>query len=329
MSISRRQLLHLTASATALATVPRVAWGQGYPSRPITMIVPYAAGGPTDVIGRIVAEHMRASLGQPIIIENVTGANGSIGVGRVARAARDGHTFGIGDWGTHVVNGAIYSLPYDVLKDFEPVALLVSNPYLVVAKKSMPASDLKGLIAWLKANPGNASAGTAGVGSPPHLGAVLFEKLAGVRIQFVPYRGGGPYMQDLVGGQIDIIVDNPANALPHVRSGAIKVYAVTAMSRMAAAPDIPTVDEAGLPGCYLSNWKALWVPRGTPKDIIAKLNAAVVTALADPVVRQRLFELGQEIFPRGRQTPDALADFQKAEIDKWWPVIKAANLKPE
>jgi tripartite-type tricarboxylate transporter receptor subunit TctC len=330
MSISRRQFLHLTASATALVTVPRVAWGQGYPSRPITMIVPYAAGGPTDVIGRIVAEGMRAALAQPIIVENVSGAAGNLGVGRAVRLAADGYALSIGDWATHVVNGAIYSLPYDVLKDFEPVALLVSNPYLVVARKSMPASDLKGLIAWLKANPGKASVGTAGVGTPPHLGAVLFEKLAGVRIQFVPYRGGGAsYMQDLVGGQIDMIVDNPANALPQVRAGAIKVYAVTAMSRMAAAPDIPTVDEAGLPGCYLSNWKALWVPRGTPKDIIAKLNAAVVRALADPVVPQRLFELGQEIFPRGRQTPDALADFQKAEIDKWWPVIKAANIKVE
>ena len=329
MSISRRRLLHLTASATALVTVPRVAWGQGYPSRPITMIVPYAAGGPTDVIGRIVAEGMRASLGQSIIIENVGGANGSIGVGRVARAVGDGYTLSIGDWSTHVVNGAIYALSYDVLRDFEPVALLVSNPYLVVARKTMPANDLKGLIAWLKANPGNALVGTAGVGSPPHLGGVLLQNATATRLQFVPYRGGGPYMQDLVAGQIDMVIDNPANSLPQLRAGTIKAYAVTAKSRMAAAPDIPTVDEAGLPGCYLSNWKALWVPRSTPKDIIAKLNAAVVTALANPVVRQRLFELGQEIFPRGRQTPDALADFQKAEIDKWWPVIKAANIKAE
>ena len=330
MSISRRQVLHLTASAAALVTVPRVARAQAYPSRPITMIVPFAAGGPTDAIGRIVAEGMRAVLAQPIIVENVGGAAGNLGVARAVRAAADGYTLVIGDWSTHVINGAIYSLAYDVLKDFEPVALLVSNPYLVVAKKSMPASDLEGLIAWLKANPGKASVGTAGVGTPPHLGAVLFEKLAGVHIQCVPYRGGGAsYMQDLVGGQIDMVVDNPANALPHVRAGAIKVYAVTAMSRMAAAPDIPTVDEAGLPECYLSNWKALWLPRGAPKGIIAKLNAAVVTALADPVVRQRLFELGQEIFPRDRQTPDALADFQKAEIDKWWPIIKAANIKAE
>jgi len=207
--------------------------------------------------------------------------------------------------------------------------LLVSNPYLVVARKTMPANDLKGLIAWLKANPGNALVGTAGVGGAPHLGGVLLQSATATRLQFVPYRGGGPYMQDLVAGQIDMVIDNPANSLPQLRAGTIKAYAVTAKSRMAAAPDIPTVDEAGLPGCYLSNWKALWVRRGTPKEIIAKLNAAVVTALADPVVRQRLFELGQEIFPRGRQTPDALADFQKAEIDKWWPVIKAANIKAE
>src|SRR5215510_2599890 len=205
MSISRRQLLHLTANATALVTVPRIARAQAYPSRPITMIVPYPAGGPTDVIGRIVSEGMRAALAQPIIVENVGGAAGNLGVGRAVRLAADGYALIIGDWGTHVVNGAIYSLQYDVLKDFEPIALLVSNPYLVVVKKSMPAIDLEGLIAWLKANPGKASAGTAGVGSPPHLGAVLFEKLAGVRIQSVPYRGGGaPAMQDLVGGQIDM-----------------------------------------------------------------------------------------------------------------------------
>jgi tripartite-type tricarboxylate transporter receptor subunit TctC len=221
MSISRRKFLHLTASATALVTVPRVAWGQGYPSRPITMIVPYAAGGPTDVIGRIVAEGMSAALAQPIIVENVSGAAGNVGVGRAVRLAADGYALSIGDWSTHVVNGAIYSLPYDVLKDFEPVALLVSNPYLVVARKTMPANDLKGLIAWLKANPGNALVGTAGVGSPPHLGGVLLQNATATRLQFVPYRGGGPYMQDLVAGQIDMVIDNPANALPQVRAGAI------------------------------------------------------------------------------------------------------------
>ena len=232
MRISRRQLLHLTASATALATVPRVAWGQAYPSRPITMVVPYAAGGPTDVIGRIVAEGMQAALGQPIIIENVSGAQGTIGVGRVARAVVDGYTLSIGDWSTHVVNGAIYALPYDALKDFEPIALLVSNPYLVVARKTMPANDLKGLITWLKANPGKALVGTSGVGGPPHLGGVLLRNATATRLQFVPYRGTGPAMQDLVAGQIDMLIDNPANALPQVRAGTIKAYAATAMNRI-------------------------------------------------------------------------------------------------
>ena len=327
MTISRRQFLRLTASAAALPAMSRIARAQSYPTRPITMIVPYAAGGPTDVIGRIVAEGMRAILPQPVIVETVGGAAGNLGVGRVARAAGDGYTLGIGDWSTHVVNGAIYSLPYDALKDFEPIALLVSNPYLVVARKSMPASDLKGLIAWLKANAGNAAVGTAGMGSPPHVGGVLLEKLAGVRVQFVPYRGGGPYMQDLVAGQIDLVIDNPANALPQVRAGTIKAYAATAMNRMAAAPDIPTVDEAGLPGFYLSNWKGFWVPKGTPREVVARLNAAVMDALVNPVVRQRLADLGQEIFPRSQQTPDALAAFQKAETEKWWPIIKAANIK--
>jgi tripartite-type tricarboxylate transporter receptor subunit TctC len=293
------------------------------------MIVPYAAGGPTDVIGRIIAEGMRAALAQPIIVENVSGAAGNLGVGRAVRLAADGYALNIGDWGTHVVNGAIYSLPYDALKDFEQIALLVSNPYVIVARKSMPASDLKGLIAWLKGNPGKALVGTAGVGSPPHLGGVLLEKLAGVRVQFVPYRGGGPQMQVLVAGQIDMVVDNPANSLPQLRAGAIKAYAVTAKSRMAAAPDIPTVDEAGLPGLYFSNWKALWAPAGTPRDVIARLNGAAVAALADKTVRARLADLGQEIFPRDQQTPEALAVYQKAEIEKWWPIIKAANIKAE
>ena len=329
MNSSRRNFLHLAAGAAALPVVSRVARAQAYPSRPITMVVPYAAGGPTDVIGRIVAEGMRASLGQPIIIENVGGASGSIGVGRVARAVGDGYTLSIGDWSTHVVNGAIYALQYDALKDFEPIALLVSNPYLVVAKKSMPANDLKGLIAWLKANPGNALVGTAGVGSPPHLGGVLLQNATATRLQFVPYRGTGPAMQDLVAGQIDMVIDNPANSLPQLRAGTIKAYAVTAKSGMAAAPDIPTVDEAGLPGLYFSNWKALWAPARTPKDVIARLNGAAVAALADKTVRARLADLGQEIYPRDQQTPEALAVYQKAEIEKWWPIIKAANIKAE
>jgi len=302
---------------------------QVYPSRPVTIVVPLAAGGPTDTIGRIVAERMRASLGQPLIIENVTGAAGSIGVGRVARATPDGYTISIGQWGTHVVNGAIYALQYDLLRDFEPISLIASNPWLVVAKKTMPATDLKGLIAWLRANPDKASAGTAGAGSPAHVFGVFFQNATGTRFQFVPYRGNAPAMQDLVAGQIDIMIDNPTNSLPQVRIGNVKAFAVTAKDRLAAAPDIPTVDEAGLPKFYISHWHALWAPKGTPKDVIAKLNAAVVDTLADPTVRARLADLGQEIFPREQLTPQALGALQKSEIEKWWPIIKAAGIKPE
>jgi tripartite-type tricarboxylate transporter receptor subunit TctC len=297
--------------------------------RPITMVVGFAAGGPTDVTGRIIAERMRASLGQPVIIENVAGAAGSIGVGRVARAAPDGYTVSLGQWGTNVVNGAIYALQYDVLRDFEPVALLSSNPWLVVARKTMPADDLKGLIAWLKANPDKASQGTAGAGAASHIAGVFFQHATGTRFQFVPYRGAGPAMQDLIGGQVDLMVDTPTSTVPQVRAGTVKAYAVTAKTRLAAVPDIPIVDEAGLPGLYISFWQAIWVPKGTPKEVVGKLNAAVVDALADPSVRQKLADLGQEIFPRDQQTPEALGSFQKAEIEKWWPVIKAANIKGE
>jgi tripartite-type tricarboxylate transporter receptor subunit TctC len=306
-----------------------MARAQTYPSRPITMIVPFAAGGPTDVVGRIMAERLRASLGQTVVIENVTGAGGSIAVGRVARAAPDGYTLGIGQWTTHVVNGAIYPLAYDLLNDFEPISLIARFPQLIVAKNATPANDLKGLIAWLRANPDKVSAGTAGAGSPQHVGGVLFQNMTATRFHFVPYRGGAPAMQDLVAGQIDMMIDTPTNSLPHVRAGKIKAYAVTAKTRSEAAPDIPTVDEAGLPEFYLSIWSALWAPKGTPKAMIGTLNAAVVTALADPAVRQQFADLGQELFPREQQTPGALYAYHKAEIEKWWPIIKAAGIKAE
>jgi tripartite-type tricarboxylate transporter receptor subunit TctC len=306
-----------------------IAAEQFYPSRPITMIVPFAAGGPTDTIARILAEHMRVSLDQPVILENVTGAAGSIGVGRVARAAGDGYTLVIGVWGTHVLNGAIYPLQYDLLKDFEPISLLASNPMVIVAKKVMPAKDLMELIAWLKANPDKASAGTTGTGGASHVAAILFQKETGTRFQFVPYRGLAPAMQDLVAGQIDMMIDNPATSLPQARAGTIKAYATTAKARLAAAPDIPTADEAGLPGFNVSQWTALWAPKGTPKDIIAKLNEAVVESLADKNVLVRLADLGQSIPPRDQQTPESLGAYQKAEIEKWWPIIKAANIKGE
>ena len=302
---------------------------QTYPSRPITMVVPYSAGGPTDTIARIMAERMRGPLGQIIVVENVTGAAGTIGVGKVARAAADGYTISIGHWGTHVVNPAIYALQYDALKDFEPVAMIATNPQLIVAKKAVPAQDLQGFIAWLKANAATATQGTAGHGSASHISGVYFQNITGARFQFVPYRGAGPAMQDLVAGQVDLMIDQAANSLPQVRAGTIRAYAVTDKVRLAAAPDIPTVDEAGVPGLHIAIWHALWMPKGTPKEIIAKLNGAVVDALADAGVRKRLADLGQEIPPREDQNPQTLAAYHKAEIDKWWPVIKAAGIKAE
>ena len=302
---------------------------QTYPSRPITMVVPYSAGGPTDTIARIMAERMRGPLGQIIVVENVTGAAGTIGVGKVARAAADGYSISIGHWGTHVVNPAIYALQYDALKDFEPVAMIATNPQLIVAKKAVPAQDLQGFIAWLKANAATATQGTAGHGSASHISGVYFQNITGARFQFVPYRGAAPAMQDLVAGQVDLMIDQAANSLPQVRAGTIRAYAVTDKVRLAAAPDIPTVDEAGVPGLHIAIWHALLMPKGTPTDVIAKLNAAVVETLADAGVRQRLAQLGQEIPPREQQTPQVLFAYHQAEIEKWWPIIKAANIKGE
>jgi tripartite-type tricarboxylate transporter receptor subunit TctC len=321
-----RVLLIAVVAAFGLAGL---ASAQPYPSRPITMVVPYATGGSTDAIGRIMAERMRASLGLTVVAENVTGANGSIGVGRAARAAPDGYTISLGAWPTHVVNGAIMSLNYDVLDDFEPVVLLPTQPLLIVAKKAMAAQNLQELVAWLKANPDKASQGHAGVGSTAHIGGVFFQKQTGTRFAFVPYRGGGPAMQDLIAGQIDLMFDPAGSAVPHVLAGSIKAYAVTAKSRLTAAPELPTVDEAGLPGMYVSLWHAFWVPKGTPKDIIAKLNAAAVEAMADPAVQKRLVAIGQELPPPDMQTPEALGAYHKAEIARWWPVIKEAGIKAQ
>jgi tripartite-type tricarboxylate transporter receptor subunit TctC len=322
----RRTVLASLTIAVGLGIVAD-ATAQVYPSRPITIIVPYTAGGQGDTLTRILAEPMQASLGQPVIIDNVGGASGRIGTGRVARAAPDGYTLVAGTFSTHVVNGAVQALGYDVLKDFQPVALMANGPQLIVARKAMPANDLKELIAWLKTNPDKASQGTAGAGGTSHLAGLLFQKQTGTRFQFVPYRGSA--MQDLVAGNIDLMIDQASNALPQVRNNSIKVYAVAAKTRMAAAPDIPTADEAGLPGFHISNWFAFWAPKGTPKDIVAKLNAATVGALADPTVRRLLTDLGLEIFPREEQTPEALAAFHKAEIEKWWPIIRAADIKAE
>jgi tripartite-type tricarboxylate transporter receptor subunit TctC len=317
------------AALFAAAFAAGAAAAQPYPSRPITIVVPFAAGGPTDTLARILSERMRQSLGQTIIIENTTGAAGSIGVGRVVRAAPDGYTVGIGHWSTHVVNGAIYPLTYDMLKDLDPVVLLPANPQLIVTKPNVPAKDLKELIAWVNENQSKISGGTAGAGSASHIGGIYFQQKTGTSYPFVPYRGTGPAIQDLIAGQIDIMVDQSSNSLPQVQSGKIRAFAVTANKRLPSAPDIPTVDEAGLPGFYISVWHGLWVPHGTPKEAIQKLTAAAQDALADPAVQKRLAELGQEIPPRDRQTPEGLHALHKAEIDKWWPIIKAANIKAE
>src|SRR5262245_53729543 len=329
MRLPRRRFLQLAAGTVALPAASRLASAQAYPTRPMTTIVPYAAGGPTDTIARIMAERMRASLGQIVLVENVTGAAGTIGVGRVARAAPDGYTIAIGHWGTHVVNGAIYELPYHVFNDFEPVSLIASNPQLIAARKNLPANDLQGLIAWAKANSATATQGTAGHGSASHVSGVYLQSITGARFQFVPYRGAGPAMQDLVGGQIDIMIDQAANSLPQLRAGTIKAFAVTDKTRLKAAPEIPTVDEGGVPGLHIALWHALWVPKNTPRDIIAKLNSAVVDSLADEGVRKRLADLGQDLPTREQQTPQALSTYQKQEIDKWWPILKAANVKGE
>ena len=316
----------LLAVVAALGVVSHAA-AQNYPSHPITLVVPFAAGVPTDTLAHIISARMRSALGQPIVIENVTGAGGTLGVGRVAHAAPDGYTVGIGAWNTHVVNGAIYPLTYDVFADFEPVALIANNTQLIVSKNDVPARDLKELIAWVKANQERISAGNAGMGASSHVAAVFFQNLTGTHFQLVPYRGVAPAIQDLMGGQIDLMFDQVSNTLQHVRGGKIRAYAVAAKDRLVIAPEIPTVDEAGLPGFYISVWHALWAPKGTPKEIIAKLNAAAVDALSDSAVRQRLADLGQDIPARERQTPQALASFHRAEIDKWWPILKAANIK--
>jgi tripartite-type tricarboxylate transporter receptor subunit TctC len=314
-------------AALALIGASVEAAAQDYPSRPITIVVPFPAGGPSDALVRILGEQMGASLGQPIVVENVAGASGSIAAGRVARAEPDGHTLMLGSWVTHVINAAVYPLKYDVVADFEPIGRVGSNPLLIVARKSMPADNLQELIGWLKANGDKATQGTTGAGTALHLAGVFFKKETGTSHPFVSYRGGALAIQDLVSGQIDMMIDIAANSLPQVKAGNLKVYAVTDKQRLAAAPTIPTVDEVGLPGLHVSMWFGFWAPKGTPNAVVGKLNAAVMGALADNGVRQRLFELGVETPVREQQTPEALAAHHKAETERWWPIIKAENIK--
>jgi tripartite-type tricarboxylate transporter receptor subunit TctC len=329
VKLHRRNFLQLGAAMAALPAVSGTARADTYPSRPITLIVPFAAGGPTDVIARILGAHMQTTLGQTIVIENVTGASGTLAGMRAARATPDGYTITIGHWGTHVLNGAIYQLQYDVLNDFEPVALLANGPQLIIGRPALPARDLKELIAWLKDNPNKLTAGTAGPGSGAHVAGVFFQNLTGTSFSFVPYRGAAPALNDLMAGHIDLMFDQATNSLPQVRGGKVQAYAVTSASRLASAPDIPTVDEAGLPGLYIAYWHGIWAPKNTPGEIIARLNAAIFVALADKAVQQRFLELGQETPPPARQTPAALKSHQAAEIGKWWPILKAANIKAE
>jgi len=324
----RKRLAALVAALIGLAWSGPAA-AQDYPTRPITMIVPFPAGGATDTLARFLGERLRAMLGQPAIIENVGGAAGSIGVGRAVRSPADGYSLSIGTSTTHVLTGGLYKLPFDLLTDLDPVILIGSEPLLIVGKKSFPADDLKGLIAWLKANPDKASVGIAGVGATGHLTGISFQKATGTKFQFVPYRGNGPAMQDLLAEQIDFMIEPSSNFKALLAAGSVKPFAVTDRTRLPSSPDIPTADEAGLPGFFASLWYGLWVPKGTPKNIIAKLNATMVQVLADPSVKQRLGELGIEIAPLAQQSPEALLAFQKAEAERWWPIIKASNLKVE
>jgi tripartite-type tricarboxylate transporter receptor subunit TctC len=319
-----------TAIAALLGPVTGAVAQQSYPNRPISIVIPFPPGGQVDTLARILLDKMKTALGQPIIIENVGGASGGIGTQRVVRSTPDGYTLVMGNWTSHVGGPAIYPVQFDVLKDLEPVAMLPAAPTIIVARQNLPANDLKEMVAWLKANPDKATAATVGAGSPGHVSGLYFQSQTGTSMQFVPYRGGGPANQDLLAGQVDMRIGAEASQmLPHVRGGRVKAFAVMAKTRWPVAPEIPTIDEAGVPGVHISVWTGLWAPKGTPKEIVTRLNGAMVEVLADEAVRKRIAELGSEVPARDQQTPEALAAFHKAEADKWWPIIKAANIKVE
>jgi tripartite-type tricarboxylate transporter receptor subunit TctC len=321
--------LSMTVAAAAILIGTGNAGAQTYPARPISMLVGYAVGGPSDTIARIMADRMKAALGQPVVVENVTGAAGSIAAGRGARAAADGYTLVMGDWSTHVVNGAMYDLQYDVVRDFEPVSLLPSAPQIIVTPNAVPATNLRELLAWIKADPSKVSYGTSGHGSPSHVSGVLLQNVTGAKFQLVPYRGAALVMQDMVAGTIQMSMFPVTVSLPQVKAGHARSYAITSPKRSAAAPEIPSVDEAGLPNFHISLWWGFWMPKGTPKDIVAKVNAAVVETLADPAVQKRVADQGLDMPAPDQRTSEALAAYQKAEIDKWWPIIRSANIRAQ
>jgi tripartite-type tricarboxylate transporter receptor subunit TctC len=322
----RRHFLRLAAGAAALPTVSTMSWAQTYPTRPVTMIVPFAAGGPTDVLARIITEQMKSSLGQPVIIENIGGADGSIGVGRAVRARPDGYTISLGNMGSHLLNAALYSLPYDLLFDLAPISAVATSPLVLFARKTLPARDLNELIQWLKTNDGRASAAVSTVGE--RLSTITFQRATGTQFAIIPYRGAAPAMQDLVAGQIDLFIDAPVQ-LPLVRAGNIKAFAVKSDTRLPIAPDIPTFAEMGRPAVSYSGWYGIFAPKGTPRDIVGKLNAAAVAALADPAVTSRIADLGMQLFPRQQQTPEALGALQKTNAEKWWPIIQESGIRAE
>ena len=324
----RRRALLRIAALPAIA-LPTIARAQAFPTKPVTIIVPFTAAGPLDTLCRILAEPMQAALGQTVVIENVTGAGGAIGITRVARSAPDGYTLISGNQGSHITLGAMQPVSFDLLRDFAPVGMIATNSQLILVRNSLEVTNLRELVARAKANPGKLTDGGGGYGTVSHTSLLYFQQLSGTSIQFIPYRGASAALQDMLAGQIDMMIDQPSNSLPHVQAGKVRALAVTAPTRLAAAPDIPTTDEAGLPGFYTSVWQALWVPRGTPEMVIEALNKAERAALDDPKVQQRFADLGQEIPSAQQQTPRWLDDFQKAEVEKWVPLVKAAKIKAE